>query len=447
MKNSIIIGAALSCSFLTINLAHAQEPTQTSVAFRGANGNYISTPAGGGLDTSATKITGRETFLLIDLNGGALQSGDTVQINWQPVGAKPTYWAEGQTDVYRVPTKPKADSVFTVQFVGAPENGAPQTIALKTASGKWVAASSNSNKLGLSATPDGAAQMQMVIVPKVELNVVQTPATTASATPATPPAPDAPATNLLDPGATLPAPVSGMAPLPADFKPTIWLIGDSTVNNSNKTQMGWGKPIGNLFDPNKAVVQNKARGGRSSRSFLTEGLWADVLKQIQPGDFVLMQFGHNDGGKPEGVYPQGRASLRGAGDDSREVDTQPGQREVVYSFGWYLRRYIADARAKGATPIVLSMIPRNDWQDGKVLRAASGYGGWAREAAQEMGAPFVDLNEITAKKYEALGQEKVAAFFPDEHTHTNEAGATINAQSVVEGLKALPNSPFSAWVK
>ena len=291
----------------------------------------------------------------------------------------------------------------------------------------------------------------MVLVPVTEINVVQTPLSPVA--PAAPKAPDTAATatntatNLLDPGATLPAPVSGMAPLPADFKPTIWLIGDSTVNNSNKTQLGWGKPIGNMFDPSKAVVQNKARGGRSSRSFLTEGLWADVLKQIQPGDFVLMQFGHNDGGKPEGVYPIGRASLRGDGDDSREVDTQPGQREVVYSFGWYLRRYIADTRAKGATPIVLSMIPRNDWQDGKVLRASGSYGGWAREAAQKTGAPFVDLNEITALKYEALGQEKVAGFFPDEHTHTNEAGATINAQSVVEGLKALPNSPFVALAK
>ena len=230
-------------------------------------------------------------------------------------------------------------------------------------------------------------------------------------------------------------------------KPTLWIIGDSTVKNGTKGQMGWGDPIKEMFDPAKINVENRARGGRSSRSFLTEGLWDNVLAEMKAGDFVLMQFGHNDGGKPEGVYPNGRASLRGNDDAIRNVETKPGEREDVHSFGWYLRRYCADAKAKGATPIVLSMIPRNDWKEGKVLRADPGYGGWSREAAAQMGAAFIDLNAITADKYDAMGGEKVAAYFPDEHTHTNEAGARVNAQSVAEGIRELPDSALADYLK
>jgi len=81
--------------------------------------------------------------------------------------------------------------------------------------------------------------------------------------------------------------------------PTLFLIGDSTVRNgagdgANK-QWGWGEPIVAYFDPAKIAVLNRARGGRSSRTFLTEGLWEQVLSAMKPGDFVLIQFGHNDG--------------------------------------------------------------------------------------------------------------------------------------------------------
>src|SRR5882762_9392761 len=79
-------------------------------------------------------------------------------------------------------------------------------------------------------------------------------------------------------------------------KPTLFLIGDSTMNNSTKGQMGWGRSIANHFDTNRITVLNKARGGRSSRTYFTEGLWDEVAAQLKPGDFVLMQFGHNDNG-------------------------------------------------------------------------------------------------------------------------------------------------------
>lgn len=228
-------------------------------------------------------------------------------------------------------------------------------------------------------------------------------------------------------------------------RPTLFLIGDSTVNNPNKNLQGWGTPIAALFDTNKITVVNRARGGRSSRTFYTEGLWDKVAAELKPGDFVLMQFGHNDGGALDAG--RSRASLKGWGEETQEVTLTNGVKEVVHTFGWYLRRYVTDTKAKGATPIVLSLIPRNDWKDGKVLRANEGYGQFAKEVAAAENVGFIDLNEIVAGKYEAIGQEKVKAqFFYTEHTHTTPAGARLNAACVVEGIRGLKDCQLNHYL-
>ncbi len=231
--------------------------------------------------------------------------------------------------------------------------------------------------------------------------------------------------------------------------PTLWLIGDSTVNNgSGKGDgglWGWGAPLAGYFDKATITVTNRARGGRSSRTFFSEGLWEKVMTELKPGDFVLMQFGHNDGGPLDG--PKGRASLKGNGEETKEVAIQGGDKtEAVQSYGWYLRKYIADSKAKGATPIVLSQIPRNMWKDEKVVRASGDYGKWAKEAATQGGALFIDLNDIVGQRYEAFGQEKVKAeFFTEkDHTHTTAAGAKVNAAAVVEGIKGLKECPLAS---
>jgi rhamnogalacturonan endolyase len=238
--------------------------------------------------------------------------------------------------------------------------------------------------------------------------------------------------------ATLVAP--GIAPASGE-PPTLWLIGDSTVKNGTAGQRGWGDEIAPFFDPAKLTVQNRARGGRSSRTFLTEGLWDKVEAEIKPGDFVLIQFGHNDAGDIRREIKPGRpsrASLPGNGEQTEEiVVSTTGQPERVHTYGWYLRQFIKRAKAKGATPIVLSMVPRNDWKDGKVLRAKEGFGKWAAEAAAQEQAAFLDLNERVANRYDALGQDQVKAFFPHEHTHTNRAGASLNALTVVDGIRGL----------
>src|SRR5437867_1938947 len=109
-------------------------------------------------------------------------------------------------------------------------------------------------------------------------------------------------------------PATGLAADPAEAKksdrlPTLFVIGDSTVKNGTKGQVGWGDPIADLFDISKIRVLNRALGGRSSRTYLTEGLWDKVLAEVQQGDFVIMQFGHNDGGGL--ADPRGRASIKG----------------------------------------------------------------------------------------------------------------------------------------
>jgi lysophospholipase L1-like esterase len=199
---------------------------------------------------------------------------------------------------------------------------------------------------------------------------------------------------------------------------------------------GWGDFIAPYFDTTKIKIENDALGGTSSRTFQTKGLWEKVLNKIQPGDFVIMQFGHNDGG-PLDDTARARGTLRGTGDDSKEIDNPiTKQRETVHTYGWYMSKYVDDVMAKGAIPIICSPIPRNNWKDGKVVRSNDGYAKWAAEVAKSKGALFVNLNDLVATKYEELGADKVKTFFPGDHTHTNGDGARLNAEIVVQRLKA-----------
>lgn len=236
-----------------------------------------------------------------------------------------------------------------------------------------------------------------------------------------------------------------LPPLPAidPARPTVFLVGDSTVKVGTPGQVGWGEVVGEFFDPARINVVNYARGGRSSRTFLTEGLWNRVLSAMRPGDYVIIQFGHNDPGELfKTTRPRG--SLPGVGDDTREgVVALTNTFEVVRSFGWYLRQYVADSRARGATPILCSLVPRKIWKEGHIVRDE--HAAWTHEVASATQTPFLDLNDIVARKYEALGAEKIEPLFADEHTHTTPAGARLNAESVIDGLKAL-DSPLARYV-
>ena len=183
---------------------------------------------------------------------------------------------------------------------------------------------------------------------------------------------------------TLPGP----APEPADATPaaldpnlpTLFIVGDSTAAENGDGAVGWGMPFPSFFDLTKINVANRARGGRSSRTFQTEGWWNGILSVAKPGDFVLIQFGHNDGG-PLDDTNRARGSIPGLGEESKEIyNPIMKKQEVVHTYGWYLRKYIADARAKGMTPIICSPVPRMPTQPrkpGDVDR----YVVWSREIA------------------------------------------------------------------
>jgi lysophospholipase L1-like esterase len=168
---------------------------------------------------------------------------------------------------------------------------------------------------------------------------------------------------------------------------------------------------------------------------------------LKKGDYVIMQFGHNEGSKPDTSRAGYRGVLRGTGDETVSLTWKDSSVEVVHTYGWYLRKFIREAKEKGATPIVCSMIPRNQWTDGKVRLANNDFGKWAKEIAESEGVAFVDLNAITAEKYNAMGPDEVAKLFYKDHTHTNEEGAKINASSVAEGLRLLKNNTLAGYFK
>jgi hypothetical protein len=155
------------------------------------------------------------------------------------------------------------------------------------------------------------------------------------------------------------------------------------------------------------------------------------------------RLGKNDGG-PLDDKDRARGSLRGIGDETQEIENPVMKKhETVHTYGWYMKQYVEEGRAKGATVIICSQVPRKIWKDGKITRDAATYAGWAHQVADMEHIQFIDLNEITARKYDALGQAAVEPLFGDEHTHTTLAGAIINAESVVQGLKALPDDPVA----
>jgi lysophospholipase L1-like esterase len=253
-------------------------------------------------------------------------------------------------------------------------------------------------------------------------------------------------------------------------KPVVFITGDSTVKNADKDEngmWGWGAVANTVFDETKIAIVNAAMAGRSCRSYLNEGRWEKVYNSLQPGDFVLIQFGHNDIGAID--KPKYRAAIASAIDTCHvyrmqaakedlakqnvidqklKSNAQVGSYEVVYSFGWYLKKFIQDVREKGATPILVSLTPRNEWTDGKIERRNDTYGKWYREVAKETGVEFVDLHNITADFLDKKcgKKEKAMKYFNHDHTHTSLLGAKTNAQSIAKGLRAN-NSPLAKYLK
>lgn len=240
------------------------------------------------------------------------------------------------------------------------------------------------------------------------------------------------------------------AAMPADPKlPTLWIVGDSTANNNSNGGLGWGAVAPKFFDLSKINVVNRARGGRSSRSFQVEGLWDAVLSAVKPGDFILLQMGHNDGGDIHNA--NGRPSLPGVGEESEEITKANGSKEVVHTFGWYMRKYIADAKAKNAKIIVASSVPhmpRQTVNPGEVetrfVQVA-----WAEEVAKSQNVPFIHVNRIVMSHYAGMDPQEIRMKYftpPGDGTHTNPVGAELNAQCVAEGIRGQRDLELSKYL-
>ncbi|MCO6025403.1 GDSL-type esterase/lipase family protein [Prevotella cerevisiae] len=233
-------------------------------------------------------------------------------------------------------------------------------------------------------------------------------------------------------------------------KPVVWITGDSTVKNEDKDKngmWGWGSQAYTVFDRKKITCYNAAQAGRSTRTYLNEGRWDRVYNSLQPGDFVLIQFGHNDIGPID--HDKERGVIACAEDTSHVYrSAHDGHYEVVYSFGWYLKKFIDDVREKGATPILVSLTPRNEWKDGKIERRNDTYGKWYREVVKATGVEFVDLHNITADWLDKHcgSKEKATQYFNHDHTHTSLIGARLNAKDIAAGLRII-KSPLAKYLK
>ncbi|MFL5619093.1 MAG: rhamnogalacturonan acetylesterase [Gemmatimonadaceae bacterium] len=243
------------------------------------------------------------------------------------------------------------------------------------------------------------------------------------------------------------AATSAAAPARVATRPAIFVAGNSTAaRGAGERQQGWAVPFAEYFDTTKVSVVNRARGGRSSRTFVSEGLWERLIADVRPGDVVLIEFGHNDGGAINDTL-RARGSLPGLGDDSVAIDNLITKRhEVVHSFGWYMRKMIAETKAKGATPIVLSLSVRNLWKDGQIERGSGRYGMWSAQLAREAAVRFIDLTNLVADSLQRLGPERTNAMYVQDYVHFNAQGADLHARMVVSALKALRPSPVRGWL-
>lgn len=217
---------------------------------------------------------------------------------------------------------------------------------------------------------------------------------------------------------------------PPKKKITVWLIGDSTMSKKEVKaypETGWGMPFVYFFD-STVTVDNRAQNGRSTRTFMEENRWQPVVDAMQEGDFVFVQFGHND-----------------------EVITKKSYTtEAVFKAN--LLKYINDTRSKKANPILLTPVARRQFDSlGHVVGTHDVYAQIVREVAKAANVPLIDLDQKGQELYQQFGVDKSKLLFnqltPGEHpnypngkednTHFSELGARLIAEIVLKEVRAL----------
>ena len=214
-------------------------------------------------------------------------------------------------------------------------------------------------------------------------------------------------------------------------KLTIWLVGDSTMSIKDKSaypETGWGMPFAVFFD-SSVTVNNVAQNGRSTKSFIEEGRWKNVVDNLHAGDYVLIQFGHND-----------------------EVKEKVGRYTTPEEFSNNLERFVKDIRTKNAGPVLITPVARKKFDsNGNIVDTHPEYAQLVRDVAKKDNVALVDLDVKSMELLQQTGAENAKYFFnylkPGEHpnypngreddTHFNELGARKMAELVLQGIKVL----------
>ena len=239
--------------------------------------------------------------------------------------------------------------------------------------------------------------------------------------------------------------------------PVLFLVGNSTMRtgtlgNGNNGQWGWGFYAHEYYDENKITVENHALGGTSPRTFYTL-LWKPVLEAVRKGDYVFLELGHNDNGPIDSIRarssyrPDGKLEVR---EDSISIYNKVTKaQETVYTFGGYMRRFIREVRAKGATPVLFTLTPRNDYEPDnpkRIQRKLADFTPAIFAIGKDTNTPVIDLNDISATKLEQYGPWKTNYHFYLDKIHSSAYGARMNAASAAEGILAS-DDPQLAFLK
>ncbi|KAL4879303.1 SGNH hydrolase-type esterase domain-containing protein [Aspergillus karnatakaensis] len=213
--------------------------------------------------------------------------------------------------------------------------------------------------------------------------------------------------------------------LPCALAQTIYLAGDSTMAT---TTDGWGDYIASSVS---LPVSNNAIGGRSARSFTREGRFQEIADSLVAGDYVVIEFGHNDGGSLSN--DNGRTDCPGSGSKTCET-VYNGVAETVLTFPAYIENAANLFLEKGANVLISSQTPNNPWEGGSFAYTPNRFVEYARLAAERAGVEYVDHGAYTASIFESLGGDVVNTFFPNDHTHTNPAGAQVVADAFLKSV-------------
>ncbi|CAK5283463.1 unnamed protein product [Mycena citricolor] len=215
---------------------------------------------------------------------------------------------------------------------------------------------------------------------------------------------------------------------------TIYLAGDSTMapGGGGGVTDGWGQYVGQFFS---IPVVNSAIAGRSARSYTTEGRFSAMLGKVKSGDFVVMEFGHND--VSSGAIDNGREDASGDSLTATSVVKESdGSTQVIHTFNFYMENAAKAFRTKGATVIISSQTPIEKWNadNTSIATPRPVFVQYAAEVAGNTSATYVDHFSYIVQAYNKIGEPTVATYYPMDHTHTTPAGATVVAKAFVRAL-------------